>query len=153
MQTAFPVGGCSFPHRRNTLAVGMTSIASRIEFKRPLSGFLIAVLMSMLVSPASAHARLERAVPAAGSAVRASPPQLKLWFTERLEPAFSKVQVSDRNGKQVDKGDPVVDRADARLLQVSLPSLAPGTYRVKWRVLSVDTHVSKGDFTFNVVAP
>ncbi len=107
----------------------------------------------MSVSPASAHARLERAVPAAGSAVRESPPQLKLWFTERLEPAFSKVQVFDRNGKQVDKGDPEVDRADAKLLRVSLPTLAPGTYRVKWRVLSVDTHVSKGDFTFNVVAP
>ena len=113
----------------------------------------MAVLMSMLVSPVGAHSRLERAVPAAGSAVRASPPQLKLWFTERLEPAFSKVQVFDRNGKQVDMGDPEVDRADTKLLQVSLPTLAPGTYRVKWRVLSVDTHVSKGDFTFNVVAP
>jgi hypothetical protein len=132
----------------------MISIASRIEFTRPLSRLLIAaVLTSMWVSPASAHARLERAAPAAGSAVRASPPQLKLWFTERLEPAFSKVYVFDRNGNQVDKGDPEVDRADAKLLQVSLPTLAPGTYRVKWRVLSVDTHVSKGDLTFNVVAP
>ena len=107
----------------------------------------------MLISPASAHARLEQTVPAASSAVRVSPPQLKLWFTERLEPAFSNVQVFDRNGNQVDKRDPEVDRADAKLLQVSLPSLAPGTYRVKWRVLSVDTHISKGDFTFNVVAP
>jgi len=131
----------------------MISIASRIEIKRPLAWFLIAVLTSMLVSSASAHARLERAAPAAGSTVRASPSQLKVWFTERLEPAFSKVQVFDRNGKQVDKGNPEVDRADAKLLQVSLPTLAPGTYRVKWRALSVDTHVSQGDFTFNVVAP
>jgi methionine-rich copper-binding protein CopC len=131
----------------------MISIASRIEIRRPPLTFLIAVLSLMLVSTASAHARLERAAPAAGSAVRASPPQLKLWFTERLEPAFSKVQVFDRNGKQVDNGNPEVDRVDAKLLQVSLPTLAPATYRVKWRVLSVDTHVSKGDFTFNVVAP
>jgi copper resistance protein C len=131
----------------------MISIASRIEIKRPLSRFLIAVLTSMLISPAGAHSRLERAIPVAGSAVRASPPQVKLWFTERLEPAFSKVQVFDRNGNQVDKGNPEVDDADAKLLHVSLPTLAPGTYRVKWRVLSVDTHVSKGDFTFNVVAP
>ena len=121
--------------------------------KRLLSRFLIAALTVMWVSSAVAHARLERTAPVAGSTVHASPPQLKLWFTERLEPAFSKVQVFDRNGKQVDKGDPGVDRVDAKLLQVSLPTLAPGTYRVKWRVLSVDTHVSKGDFTFNVVAP
>ena len=131
----------------------MISIALRIEIKRPLSRLLIVALTAMLVSPAGAHSRLERAAPAAGSAVRASPPQLKLWFTERLEPAFSKVEVFDRNGRQVDKGDPEVHGDDAKLLQVSLPSLAPGTYRVKWRVLSVDTHVSKGDFTFNVVAP
>jgi methionine-rich copper-binding protein CopC len=43
-----------------------------------------------------------------------------------------------------------VDRGDARILRVSLPPLSPGTYRVVWRVLSVDTHVSEGDFTFDV---
>ena len=117
---------------------------------RLLLRFLIVALTATLVPPAGAHSRLERAVPAAGSAVRASPPQLKLWFTERLEPAFSKVQVFDGNGKQVDKGDPEVDRSDAKLLRVSLPTLAPGTYRVQWRVLSVDTHVIEGNFTFNV---
>ena len=36
------------------------------------------------------------------------------------------------------------------LLQVPLKPLRPGTYRVKWRVLSVDTHVTEGDFTFRV---
>ena len=96
-------------------------------------------------------------VEAAGSSVtvsgevRASPAQVKLWFTQELEPAFSSVRVMDRSGRQVDKGDPQVDRAEATLLQVSLPQLAPGTYRVAWRVLSVDTHVTEGDFTFDVV--
>jgi methionine-rich copper-binding protein CopC len=121
-----------------------------IEMKRLLSKVLLAALTAMLASPAGAHAHLERGVPAAGSTVHASPPLLKLWFTERLEPAFFKVHVLDRNGKQVDIGDPAVDRADAKLLRVSLPKLAPGTYRVQWRVLSVDTHVSEGDFTFDV---
>ena len=86
-----------------------------------------------------------------GSAVRGSPAQVKLWFTQELEPAFSSVRVFDRDGRQVDKGDLRLDRADAALLQVSLPQLAPGTYRVAWRVLSVDTHVTEGDFTFDVV--
>jgi methionine-rich copper-binding protein CopC len=60
------------------------------------------------------------------------------------------MQVLDRSGKRVDKGDPQVDRADAALLLVSVPQLTPGTYRVTWRVLSVDTHVTEGDFTFDV---
>ena len=48
------------------------------------------------------------------------------------------------------KDDATVD-ADGTLLQVSLPKLEPGRYRVTWRVLSVDTHVTEGDFTFEVV--
>ena len=118
--------------------------------KRLLSKLLMAALTVMSVSPAGAHAHLDRAAPAAGSTVHASPPLLKLWFTQRLEPAFSNVHVLDRTGAQVDKGDPQVDRADAKLLLVSLPKLAPGKYLVKWRVLSVDTHVSEGDFVFDV---
>jgi methionine-rich copper-binding protein CopC len=31
-----------------------------------------------------------------------------------------------------------------------VPQLAPGRYQVKWRVLSVDTHVSEGDYSFDV---
>ena len=103
-------------------------------------------------SVAGAHAFLDHAMPAVGSVVRGAPAQIKLWFTQRLEPAFSTMQVLDRSGKRVDKGDPQVDRANAELLLVSVPQLTPGTYRVTWRVLSVDTHVTEGDFTF-AVAP
>jgi methionine-rich copper-binding protein CopC len=102
------------------------------------------------IAVAGAHAFLDHATPPVGSAVHGSPAQIKLWFTQRLEPAFSTMQVLDQSGKRVDKGDPRVDRADATLLAVSLPQLAPGTYRVTWRVLSVDTHVTEGDFTFEV---
>ena len=71
-------------------------------------------------------------------------------FTQRIEAAFITVQVQDGAGRQVDGGDAAVDPSDATLLRVSLPRLAPGTYRVKWRVLSVDSHVTDGDFTFDV---
>jgi hypothetical protein len=120
--------------------------------KRWLSRLFFAFASAMtFVSLAGAHAFLDHATPAVGSAVHGAPAQVRLWFTQQLEPAFSSVRVLDRSGKQVDKGDPQVDRADTMLLQVSLPQLAPGTYRVAWRVLSVDTHVTEGDFTFDVV--
>jgi copper resistance protein C len=99
---------------------------------------------------AAAHAFLQHAVPGGGSTVHKSPAKVKLWFSERLEPAFSSLEVLDRAGKRVDSGDPQVDSTDAKLLQVSLPRLSPGNYRVTWRVLSVDTHVSKGEFTFDI---
>jgi len=118
--------------------------------RRWLSSLLAFASAMTFVSLAGAHAFLDHAAPAVGSTVHGAPAQVKLWFTQQLEPAFSSVRVLDRSGRQVDKADPQVDRADATLLRVSLPQLAPGTYRVAWRVLSVDTHVTEGDFSFDV---
>lgn len=116
-----------------------------------LSRMLFALASALLIAPlAAAHAFLDHAIPGVGSAVHESPAQLKLWFSERLEPEFSTVEVLDRRGKRVDKGDPRVDSADPMLLRISLPLLAPGRYNVTWRVLSVDTHVARGQFTFDI---
>jgi len=108
-------------------------------------------LMMVATSEAGAHAFLDRATPAVGSVIHGSPAQVRLWFTQELEPAFSTIQVQDRDGRRVDKQDKNVDHANPMLMQVSLPQLAPGKYRVVWRALSVDTHVTEGDFTFDVV--
>lgn len=113
--------------------------------------FLIAAASLWVLPPAAeAHAFLDHGVPRVGDTIRAAPSEVRLAFTQALEPAFSTVQVLDHDGKRVDKGDAHVERGDAAVLVVSLPSLPPGAYRVKWRVLSVDTHVTEGDYTFNI---
>ena len=93
---------------------------------------------------------MDHADPRVGSTVRAAPAEVRLWLTQEIEPAFSAAQVYDAAGRRVDKGDPQVDSSDRTLLRVSLPALAPGTYKVTWRVVSIDTHVTEGDFTFQV---
>ncbi len=97
-----------------------------------------------------AHAFLDRAEPRVGSTVRTAPAQVRLWFTEQIEPAFSSVRVIAEAGQQVDKKDVQTDPAAPNQLRVSLPPLPAGKYKVVWRVLSVDTHVTEGDFTFRV---
>jgi methionine-rich copper-binding protein CopC len=97
-----------------------------------------------------AHAFLKDAEPSVGSTVQASPNEVQIRFTENIEPAFSSIQVFDASGKEVDKRDAHLDRSDRGLLHVSLPRLGPGTYKVVWRVVSVDTHVTNGNFTFRV---
>ena len=96
------------------------------------------------------HAFLDHAEPRVGSTVKSPPSQVRAWFTQNLEPAFSTLEVVNERGERVDKGPAKADTADPSLLQVPLKPLGPGTYRVKWRVLSVDTHVTEGDFTFRV---
>jgi copper resistance protein C len=125
-------------------------IASTTGLKRGLLLLLTMASAVAFVPLAAAHAFLDHAIPGVGSAVHRSPARLRLWFSERLDPAFSKVEVLDDSGKRVDKGDPQVDSGDRKLLRISLPPLAPGRYHVAWRVLSVDTHVSKGEFTFDI---
>jgi copper resistance protein C len=100
---------------------------------------------------AYAHAFLEQARPAVGSTIHGSPTEIRLWFTSPLEPAFSSVKVLDKIGKQVDRKDHQVDHDNPAQIKVSVPALANGTYRVVWHALSVDTHVTDGDFTFEVV--
>jgi methionine-rich copper-binding protein CopC len=98
-----------------------------------------------------AHAFLESADPAVGSTVQTSPGEVQIRFTENIEPAVSSIQVFDASGKEVDKRDLHLDRSDHALLHISLPRLGVGTYKVVWRVVSVDTHVTNGNFTFRVV--
>jgi methionine-rich copper-binding protein CopC len=111
----------------------------------------ILLALASLASPAAlAHAYMDRTVPEAGSTVHGSPAEVKLWFSHALEPAFSTVRVVDAAGKQVDRKNKQVDAGETKLLKVSLPSLPPGPYRVMWRVLSADGHVTQGEFRFEV---
>jgi methionine-rich copper-binding protein CopC len=110
------------------------------------------LLLAFGAVAAQAHAFLDRADPRVGSAVPAAPREVSLWFTQNLEPAFSTVAVQDSSGARVDQGKPHVDRGNPSVLHVGLKPLRPGTYKVFWRVLSVDTHTTEGSFSFHVGA-
>jgi methionine-rich copper-binding protein CopC len=99
---------------------------------------------------ALAHPRLTSAVPTVNGKVGTAPSEVTLRFNERLEASFSSVVIRDSDAKQVDKGDAKLDKADRRILRVSVPPLAPGMYKVEWHAMSADTHKVEGDFTFQV---
>jgi copper resistance protein C len=112
---------------------------------------VIFVILMAASARLEAHAFLKDAEPKVGSTIQTSPSEVRIRFTENIEPAVSSVQVLDASGKEVDKRDLHLDRSDHALLHISLPQLGVGTYKVVWRVVSVDTHVTNGNFTFRVV--
>ncbi len=119
--------------------------------KHGLAAIWIALFVAVAVpSAAMAHAFPDHALPAVGATVAAAPAEVRIWFTEKLEPSFSKIEVLDPKGVRVDQDDSMVDPQDASVLHVSLRPLLPGTYKVVWRVVSVDTHATQGDFSFTV---
>jgi methionine-rich copper-binding protein CopC len=116
--------------------------------KQTLLGLLlIAVAASTTLE---GHAFLKRAEPAVGSTIQSPPGQVRIWFSEKIEPTLSSVQVFDGSGREVDNHDGRLDRSRQESLRVSLPPLQAGTYKVVWRVVSVDSHVTKGSFMFRV---
>jgi copper resistance protein C len=116
--------------------------------KRIVIFFLVLVAASARLE---AHAFLKDADPGVGSTIQTSPSEVRIRFTENIEPALSNIQVFAASGKEVDKRDLHLDRSDHAVLHVSLPQLGAGAYKVVWRVVSVDTHVTNGNFTFRVV--
>jgi methionine-rich copper-binding protein CopC len=104
----------------------------------------------VVAASAVAHAFLDHAAPAVGSTIRVAPAAVRLWFTQEVEPAFSAIRVEDAKGNVVAAADRTIDATDHTLLRLALPPLPAGRYRVVWRVLSLDSHVSEGDFRFEV---
>jgi methionine-rich copper-binding protein CopC len=101
-----------------------------------------------LPCPVLAHAFPVRSEPRVGRTIATPPSKVMIWFDGELEPAFSTITVYNSAKQQVDKGDSHTSAADASILQVDLPILGPGTYRVYWKALAKDTHVTEGDFSF-----
>jgi copper resistance protein C len=104
----------------------------------------------LVVRAAEAHAFLDHADPGVGSRIRNPPSAVCVWFTEKLEPAFCRLQVFDASGAEIDKRNVTIDPANGAALKVSLPLLKPGKYKVIWHVVSIDTHDTTGEFTFEV---
>jgi methionine-rich copper-binding protein CopC len=104
---------------------------------------------ALISASALAHAHLRAASPAAGSTVSRAPNEVVLSFTEKLEPKFSSIEVRNDKGAAVQTGKASLGAAPTDL-RIALKPLRPGTYKVIWRVLSVDTHRTNGSFTFRV---
>jgi len=121
--------------------------------QKQLFPFVIAMLGLIAAAVrVEAHAFLVRAEPRVGSKVNKARTEVRVWFSEPVRAGASSIKVFDASGKQVDKKDTHSDRANLAVLCVSLiPTLTAGSYKVVWHVTSSDTHVTHGNFHFEIV--
>ncbi len=112
-----------------------------------------ALLFSMVgavPSLALAHAQLRQAEPPVGGTVSGSPSEIRLHFSEGVEPSFSGISLSAEGGGSIPTGSPALGQDASTLVTKVGRALAPGDYRVEWHAVSVDTHKTQGSFTFTV---
>ena len=112
--------------------------------------FLIvsAAAFAALTSPAAAHAMLAHAEPPVGATVQGPVNALRLRFTERIEPALCRLTLA-HDGHDTALTD-LRAEGDGRILTAHLPPLAPGAYTVRWRAVSLDTHVTERAYSFTI---
>ena len=114
-----------------------------------ITGMAATLALSLAASSAFAHALLEKATPAVGSTV-ASASELRLEFSEGVEPKFSGATLTGAGGA-APLGKPVVDPSDNKILILKIEKpLAAGVYTVNWHAVSVDTHHTQSNFQFTV---
>jgi len=128
-------------------------VNARAPRRSPLLSTAVALLLGVSSVSASAHALLKKSEPAQRAVLSKPPTQVRLWFNESLEPAFSELSVRDAGGKPVTGEAARVPAEDPKRLELSLPPLGPGIYTASYKVLSVDGHTVKGSFKFTVKGP
>jgi methionine-rich copper-binding protein CopC len=72
--------------------------------RRSAIALIVPVLLVLVMGKAVAHAFLDHAEPRVGNKVATPPREVTLWFTQKLESAFSSVTVTNAAGQRVDTG-------------------------------------------------
>jgi copper transport protein len=116
------------------------------------AGLLALVAAAALALPAAAwaHAALLRTTPEPSRTINRAPPEVRLTYSEPVEPRFAIVSVTDAQGRQVTSGKPAAAVGAAQTLVTPLKRVPEGWYLVFWRVISADGHPVRGAFTFAV---
>ncbi|HSD77272.1 MAG TPA: copper resistance protein CopC [Solirubrobacteraceae bacterium] len=116
------------------------------------AGLLALGAAAALALPTSAwaHAALLRTDPVASRTINAAPPEVRLTYSEPVEPRFAIVSVTDATGRQVTSGEPAAAPGSPETLVTPLQRVGEGWYLVFWRVISADGHPVRGAFTFAI---
>jgi copper resistance protein C len=128
--------------------------------RRLIRGVAVAVAL-LLAGEVSAHAILVGSQPKEASEVAGPDVEVALEFNSRIDQARSSLMIT-RAAATPQELAPVgagpqplslIDSSEPNKLEAKAAGLEPGTYKLRWQVLSVDGHVSRGDVTFKVRAP
>jgi len=118
-----------------------------------LSLLLTLVLAVTTAGTASAHAALRHAHPSAGEELAVAPVEISIEYSTGVDLSQAEIHLTDAAGAEIALAKVEGEAATGETLVRRISgTLAPGTYAVRWRVLSIDGHWTRGDYTFEVMA-
>lgn len=113
----------------------------------------LGLFLSAAPISAFAHAKMVKSEPAKDSVIATAPQKVDVWFDDKVGSEFKALAVIDSTGKRMDNKDVQQETFNEAHLYATLQPLPPGVYTVRYRVVSIDTHIVTGKFQFSVKAP
>jgi len=109
---------------------------------------LTLTLLAGFAQPAWAHAILMESKPAVNSSVKG--PDVAIWlrFNVRIDGSRSRLHLIGPDGSQQNLA--LAKQLSPDILQSQAGSLKPGAYKLQWKVLASDGHMSRGEVPFTV---
>ena len=138
--------------RRNVSKSSTTVLWSRRRRHGMAATALAIALVLGVRAVARAHAALLSSEPAAGTQLSASPPRIRLVFSEAVDPKLATIKLVGGDGSSqtlTAERDP----SDRRAIFAIPQTLGSGSYHVLWHAVSDDGHPVSGSFVFTVVTP
>jgi methionine-rich copper-binding protein CopC len=99
---------------------------------------------------ATAHAIILESRPAPNATIDASETPLQLRFNSRIDLQRSRVTLSGPGPTSAPVTVPLQETDQPDRMVARLTGLKPGEYKIRWQVLAVDGHITRGEIPFRV---
>jgi len=133
---------------RNISPTFMEVHTLRHRFQSFVYYLVLAVLLGGAAQSVWAHAVLMQSKPAGSSTVQG--PNIPIWlrFNVRVDGKRSRLTLVSADGNSVDLPAPTQTAPD--ILETHATGVKPGAYKLQWRALASDGHMSNGEVDFTV---
>src|SRR5215813_12057195 len=113
---------------------------------------LLAALAAFAATPraAEAHAILVQSTPTVGGTIPAGKESVQLRYNSRIDRARSRLTLTHPDKTQAVL---TIDRTGPDDVLAATIELTPGAYTLRWQVLAIDGHITRGDIPFTVTVP
>lgn len=128
-------------------------LQNQFSFSVKLAPILVLAIGLAIAPSVFAHAIMVKSQPVADSTVAEAPKQIDVWFNDKVGSEYKALAVINSKGERVDNKDIVQETLDPSHLYITVPDLPPDSYIVRYRVVSLDTHIVTGKFKFTVKKP
>lgn len=100
---------------------------------------------------AQAHAIIVDSSPSVGTEVPGPDVAMTLHYNNRIDKTRSRLTLMV--GEQPFLKLPIDEGGAPDVITAKATGLAPGAYRLRWQVLALDGHITRGEIPFTVTAP